>query len=631
MNKILLIAVLIGLTSQQATDIVFDLVDLSTNYYDPILGTIFLEAYKSSKNDLIMSRKEVENYGQLKWISIGYPNLVKTLNPTTRKYELFILTAEGFEVAIEMLTDKHRKLFVDLVKDQYKIDINMNQILTLIPAKFECQIYLYDENNNKMLINGKVNQLTRLPFKLKFQAPLKTKERIYFEQKFNKEKDKLDLEIQCKIYSQGQEYKENTLIIKGDQMYKIGLIEEIFGDGDEKYVSRNQMSSLSSELYLKLSIIEDYKLSETEFKQSFIEDFIRQTYLEISDKYMPIDEVLSKLSSYDLSEDLKPTVLKDEYSRLFFINKTGSKEFLQINNTQYEKLNTQSSSNSDKSAGGSYKLFNFKASASYSSNQKSEWEKLNISFSEQLRELNQYSENEIEWARSGNIVIPKSLKVSRLGKANFNKNLIFVRIKKTYFEALYEESVFLETKTALQVPQAVLDNTQRLQLLEKETTYIKNQLRTMNSSLVNTTNQLNSFQINFANITDLKIMNQSQTFTRLLEAKGQYLVDLHNSVVNRIDNLPNFIMQKGSWSTTNLNVVGNLLPTRKYAATFTVPFKSPPNVFYSIKVNVVGDNIALLYTIRNEVITRTGLSMEVVYHGACYVHTVVFEWVAFGY
>ena len=88
MKVILLFLKLLYLSNQQSTDIIFDLVDLSTNYYDPVIGTIFLEAFKSSKNDLVITKKDTDNYGQLKWLSIGYPNLVKTLNTTTNKYQL---------------------------------------------------------------------------------------------------------------------------------------------------------------------------------------------------------------------------------------------------------------------------------------------------------------------------------------------------------------------------------------------------------------------------------------------------------------------------------------------------------------------------------------------------------------
>ena len=622
MYKILILLTIFSLTRQQSTDVVFDLVDLSTNYYDPVIGTIFLEAYKSSKNDLIMSKKDVDNYGQLKWLSIGYPNLVKTLNTTTNTYQLFTMKPEGFEVAVEMLTDKHRKLFVDLVKSQYKIDINLNQIVSLIPAKFECQIILYNDNN-KIFINGKVNQLTRLPFRMTFQAPLKSKERIYFEERLKQDKDKLDLEIPCQIYSQGQEYRENTLIIKGEQINQLGVVEEIFGDGTEKYVSRNQISSLSSKLYQRLSIIEDYKIAETEFKQNFIEEFIKQTYSVIINQYVPIDQALSQLSKYDLSEDLKPTVLKNEYSKVFFVNKTGSKEYLQLNTTQYEKLNTESSSNSEKSAKGSYKLFNLEGSAKYTSNQKSDWQKLNIGFSEQLSELNKYSENEIEWARSGNIVIPKSLRVSRLSKSNFKKDLTFVRIKRNYYDAPFKEEFYLETKSVLEVPQQVLDNTQKLNLLEEKTRILDIFVDSMNKSLYD---RHDSLEKSLNTITDIKITNQNKTFFDLLEKNVNSLNLLINS---RINALPNFIMQKGSFSITGTWVRNP--STKKFYATFSTPFKYTPKVFYTNKVVHTGDGYALLHYIGNEVISTTGFSIDISFFGSYMINEWVLEWIAFGY
>ena len=112
------------------------------------------------------------------------------------------------------------------------------------------------------------------------------------------------------------------------------------------------------------------------------------------------------------------------------MNKTGSKEYVQLDQKQYEKLNTLSTVSGSGSVKIGIKLFNFGGSANYAASQKSEWERLGTSFNEQLNELNNYSENEIEWARNGTIIIPKSLKVSKLSRNLFSKDLTFTRIKR---------------------------------------------------------------------------------------------------------------------------------------------------------------------------------------------------------
>lgn len=531
MNTIILgliLGIAVCLTSQQSANsnnIVFDLADLTVDQ-ETNFGWITLEAFKSSLNDLIIKNKETENYGQLNWLSIGYPNLVGTYNSTSKIYQLFSFRPEGFDVSVEMLTNNYRSLFKDLVKRKYNIDINLNQIVSLIPSRFDCQLVFY-KDNSKVLINGKVNQLTRSPLKLSFQAPLKTKERFLFEERFNKDKTNLNIEMFCEVNSQGKTFRQNTLVITGQQINQIGLLEEIFGPASEIYVSRNQVSSISSKLYLRLDVIEEYQIPETQFKESFIDDFIKQTSLVIN-KYVAIDEALSQLSKYDLSEDLKPSVIKNEFSKLFYVNKTGSKEYLQVNKTQYEMLNTEANKNTGGSSNIGFKLFSFSGSANYATSQKSDWQKLDISFNEQLNELNTYTDNEIEWARSGNIIIPKSLKVSRLSKNMFSKDLYFSRVKKEYYDAPFKRQFVLDTQTVYNMPQFVVENAQKLKDLENKIKSFEDLIKKLNTSISDTKNFTSLI---FKNVSELNRVNQD-IFNINLDKLNLDLLALKNQVSN---------------------------------------------------------------------------------------------------
>jgi hypothetical protein len=83
-------------------NIVFDLADLTVDYQTDN-GWISLEAFKSSLNDLIIQANDVNKYGQLNWLSIGYPQLVLTPNPTNAsRNQMFIFKPEGFYVRAEM-------------------------------------------------------------------------------------------------------------------------------------------------------------------------------------------------------------------------------------------------------------------------------------------------------------------------------------------------------------------------------------------------------------------------------------------------------------------------------------------------------------------------------------------------
>jgi hypothetical protein len=184
-------------------NIVFDLADLTVDYQTDN-GWISLEAFKSSLNDLIIQANDVNKYGQLNWLSIGYPQLVLTPNPTNASLnQMFIFKPEGFYVRAEMLTNRQRVLFQEVVKRKYNINITLDQIVNLVPSKFECAINFYVDNK-RVLITGKVNQFNTFPLKIEFAAPLTTPERLALEKRIRDDGANLDLNIDCEINSKGR-------------------------------------------------------------------------------------------------------------------------------------------------------------------------------------------------------------------------------------------------------------------------------------------------------------------------------------------------------------------------------------------------------------------------------------------
>jgi hypothetical protein len=297
----------------------------------------------------------------------------------------------------------------------------------------------------------------------------------------------------CEINSQGTVSRTNTLIISSSQINQLGLLDDIFGVGSEIYVSRNQISTITSELYQKLNVLEVYQMPQTQFKDSFVDDFIKQTAVSAF-QYVGIDQVLAQFSKYDFTEDIKPSVIKSELSRLLNIKKVANKELLQINQTQYERLNSQYG----KSASGNFFGINFGGSASYATSRQSDWEKLSTSFSNQLNELNTFDQNEVEWSRSGNIIIPKSIKVSKLAKALFNKNLVFSRVKLEYYDAPFKRSFTLDSGNGLYPAQTLIENSQRLTDLETGLEYLNRKL------------------FESSNVTSLNLSRLNSTLTSLL-------------------------------------------------------------------------------------------------------------------
>jgi hypothetical protein len=103
--------------------IVFDLADLTLDYRQSFLK-IHLEAFNSLLNDQIIKENDASKYGQLNWISIGYPRLESNDLSSFFEFNPF-----GFSIRVQMLTEEHIKKFVELIKLKYGIDVIPFQIV----------------------------------------------------------------------------------------------------------------------------------------------------------------------------------------------------------------------------------------------------------------------------------------------------------------------------------------------------------------------------------------------------------------------------------------------------------------------------------------------------------------------
>ena len=99
---------------------------------------IQLIALKSTENDAILAENNSLNHFKLKWYSIGIPIIVK--KKSHGKEVLFHFTRSGFNARIQMLTNEHKQLLIDEVKNMYNISVRINQIQNLILSSFKCDI-----------------------------------------------------------------------------------------------------------------------------------------------------------------------------------------------------------------------------------------------------------------------------------------------------------------------------------------------------------------------------------------------------------------------------------------------------------------------------------------------------------
>ena len=116
-----------------------------------------LEAYKSPENDLILKERNIQNYQQLKWYSIGNPLLVKLKSNDSEG--IFQFNRRGFNGRIEMLTDTHKQLLIEKVNRVYNVTIGLDQIDHLILSSFSCEIPVHNVHNTSEITVIKVNYI----------------------------------------------------------------------------------------------------------------------------------------------------------------------------------------------------------------------------------------------------------------------------------------------------------------------------------------------------------------------------------------------------------------------------------------------------------------------------------------
>jgi hypothetical protein len=68
----------------------------------------------------------------------------------------------------------------------------------------------------------------------------------------------------------------------------------------------------------------------------------------------------------------------------------------------------------------------------------------NKSVSDQVKEINKLTQNNIEWKFDGNKIVPKSLNVARLHKSLFSKSLKINRIRRKIFVSEFKKTYTID-------------------------------------------------------------------------------------------------------------------------------------------------------------------------------------------
>ena len=422
----------------------FDLVDITIDA-DENDNQLHLQAFKAKSNDEIIEKNKINEFSRLNWVSIGNPRLIKTSNINQINItQIFHFNDEGFYAFVEMLTKKQKHMFLEAIKRKYNINIQIDQIVNLVLSKFECSLSVRDGIRTR-LIKGEVEEFYSTPLRLMFPAPLDSMERKLFQKVLysNYQEENSDLVFKCTIEAGSVEKKENSLKIFFNQLNQLNILDNLFGPASEVYVTRDQLSDLAIEMYTSLNIIEEYEMPMYQFNEKFVEGLITQVS-ETTFKQVPFDEAIQALSKYatNFDNDLKGDVIKEDFGKIYQLKKVDDKNFIKIDKEHLNKLKTKYS----KKGSGSLKgIFGMSAKGSTESEDENDSLNSEKSLEEQLNELNTENVDDIQWKKEGDRIVPKSIFVAKLNKASFSRSLVFNRIRKQSFDALFQRKLTLST------------------------------------------------------------------------------------------------------------------------------------------------------------------------------------------
>ena len=280
----------------------------------------------------------------------------------------------------------------------------------------------------------------------------------------------------------------------------LNLQEKLFGDADSVYVARDQLVDLGNLLNSQFNIIEDYQITGEQFSNEFVDNIIALVGEEM--KSVDIEAALESLSKFSFQADLKPDLIKNDLSKFFKIEKTENKERIVFDDKFNKDLDKQSSSvakgagSMDLKGMGAMNLIGFTASGSGENNKSEKLHSINSgsNLNDQLKELNSLKDNQVTFEISGERIVPKSLKVAKLHRVKFNKNLCFSRIRKVYVDAEFKKEFSLSTQNVLKNPEFVNVLTNNIKALESSASVNDSNLNNLIQQLVESSGRIDAME-----------------------------------------------------------------------------------------------------------------------------------------
>jgi hypothetical protein len=161
-------------------------------------------------------------------------------------------------VRIDMLTDSHRSLFVELVRDKYNIVVKPRQILNLVPSEFRCSV-TFTSDGEQITIYGQANNLKNFPLRVDFTLASGTLERAALEKKIKADGRRLDLEFKCELakYYADETFQQNFSLytVTDVQTLPSPVVEKMNYLENKVRSQREKLQTLQSQFLLKVSYL----------------------------------------------------------------------------------------------------------------------------------------------------------------------------------------------------------------------------------------------------------------------------------------------------------------------------------------------------------------------------------------
>lgn len=408
-------------------DLSFDTSDLIVEYKQHGIVSL-MDAFASNKNAGVekTTNNHYNNYnnnGRLEWYSVGHPILITQNRSTT----LFNWTPKGFYILVDMLNDNQKELFINKIRSKYGVTVEKSQIIKIRLDKLECSLEFSCEGAT-IRIDGSANEFNEYPFRVEFTAAYQSKERICLESHLI-ENNEVDFKCEMKKHSKWNKAREVTFSLSSDFLNSHELTDRLFGESDWVYITRKQMNSLAEEIYRLAHIKSEYRLTEEDFSQKFIDGLINQYSEEKAFNNVAFDEGSINLTSYGV-EDLDVDQTKVELSNIleYSINEENTQYTVYLKKSETD-FSVDTANSGFKLLGGVETLDFFNSLPEKSVSGAAT---LNI-------------ENIIEWEIDfdNKNVVPKSLNLIKLTRKSFEKELQFKKIKvKTFSKDLIYSKQF---------------------------------------------------------------------------------------------------------------------------------------------------------------------------------------------